>query len=135
MNKEDKIRQIEANNKSEKRKYSLLISESYPDVLEVSLDLKLDYPNAFNIHKDHLTPKYNPTEKAFFEIDCINRDCISSDLQLDHEVRNAIRQKLEFYEGHKMCNGYNTFSCYERRQGTCMTRLDYEIRIKYKNAL
>ena len=135
MNKEDKTRQTEANNKWEKIKYSSLISDCYPDVMEILLDLKLDYPNAFSIQKDHRTHKYNPTDKAYFEIACINRDCIFSDLQLDNEIRNAIRQKLEFCEGHKICNGYNTFGCYERRQGTCMTSLDYEIRIKYKNAL
>ncbi|MDD2303265.1 MAG: hypothetical protein PHP53_01115 [Prolixibacteraceae bacterium] len=135
MNKEDKIRQTEANTKWEKRKYSSLILENYPNVLEISLDLQLDYPNAFSIHKNHFTPKFNPTDKAYFEISCINKDCLFSDLDLDNEIRNTINQKLDFFKGHKICNGYNTFSCYERKQGTCMTRLDYEIKIKYKNAL
>ena len=135
MKKEDKIRQTEANIKWEKRKNSTLISKEYPNVLEISMDLNLDHPNAFSIHKDHITLKYNPNDKAYFEINCINRECFQSDLELDTEVRNAISQALEFCEGHKTCNGYNTFSCYEHRQGTCMTGLDYEIRIKYKNVL
>lgn len=135
MKKEDKIRQIDANNKFEKIKYSPLISEKYPNVLEISLDLKFNYPNAFSLHKDHITPKFNPDDKAYFEINCINRECFRSDLELDSEVRNAISQKIEFCEGHKSCKGYNTFSCYEQEQGMCMTELNYEIRIKYKNGL
>jgi len=135
MNKEDKIRQIEANNRWEKRKYSSLIYEIYPNVKEISFDLHLDYPNAFNVHKQHFTPKFSPTDKAYFEISCINKDCLFSDLDLENEVRDTINKNLDFYKGHKICHGWNTYGCYERKQGTCMTSLDFEIKIKYKNAL
>ncbi len=134
INKEDKIRQADANNKWEKRKYSSLISEIFPNVLEISLNLLLDYPNAFDIHKKQLTSKFNPSDKAYFEISCINKDCLYSDLNLDNEIRDTINKNLDFYKGHKICHGWNTFKCYERRQGTCMTSLDFEIKIKYKNA-
>lgn len=133
MNKEDRIRQREANNKWEKRKSSYFISEIYPEVIEISLDLKFDYPNAFSDHKPLRTTKHLPLDKAYFEIDCINSDCLHSDLRLDNEIRSTIKQKLDFCEGYKICNGYNTFSCYEQNHGTCLTRLDYKIKIKYKN--
>lgn len=135
MKKEDELRQIEANKKWEKQKNSSLISEIYPNVLEIYLDLRLDYSNAFSAHKEHLTQNFIPSDKAYFEINCINRDCLFSDLDLDNEVRNTIDSKLESDKGTKICHGYNTYSCYRRRQGSCLTRLDFEIKIKYKNAL
>jgi len=134
MNKESKIRHELANNKWEEMKNSQLISERYPNVLEISIDLKLDYPNAFSDIKKHSTPKYIPTDKAYFEIECPNRECIYSDLSLSYEIRHTVQQKLDLYEGYKICNGYNSFGCSERKCGGCNTRLDYEIRIKYKTA-
>lgn len=131
MTKEQKIRKEDSANKWEKYTLSKLISEKYPNVIEITLNLKLDYPNAFSVHKKDYTRILKPTERACFEIDCINRDCLFSDLTLDSEVHKAISQKLEFYKGYRICNGYDTFSSYEHRNGTCLTRLDYEIRIKY----
>ncbi len=133
MNKEQKIRKEDSANKWEKYTLSKLISEKYPNIIEITLDLKLDYQNAFSVYKKDYTRILKPTERACFEIGCINRECLLSDLTLDSEVHKAISQKLEFYEGHKVCNGYETFSSYEHKNGTCLTRLDYEIRIKYNN--
>ena len=132
--KEQKIRYIELNNKLEQRKYSSLISERYPNVEEIKIEMLLDYPNVFSEHKREDSKIFKPHDKAYFEIDCINKDCVFSDLSLDSEVFTAINQQLESFKDRKICHGYNTFSCYERKSGTCMTNLDYEIKITYKNA-
>lgn len=131
MKKEDEIRVKEANNNEENRRRRPLISEEFPKVLEISLELKLNYPNAFNLREGHFTSKYSPSDKAYFRVSCINRDCLFSDLELDKEVRDAVRRGLNFMKGIKICNGYNTFGCYEQRQGLCMSKLDYQIEIKY----
>jgi hypothetical protein len=135
MNKENNIRQVDANNRWEKRKATSLISEVFPDVLEISFNLNLDYPNAFAIHQKHFSNVFSPIDKAYFEISCINKDCLFSDLSLKDEVYHAVGKKLLFLEGTKTCQGYNTFDCYEEKSSTCMTKLDFEINIKYKNAL
>lgn len=134
-NKEDKIRQADFTNKWEQRKNSSLICESYPNVEKIEIYILLEYPNAFSEHKKTDSKTFLPNDKAYFEISCINKDCIFSDLKLDSEINTAISKKLEFLNDRKICNGYNTFSCYERKSGTCMTSLEFEIKIKYKNAL
>lgn len=133
MNKEQKIRKEDTANKWEKYTRSKLISEKYPNVIEIILDLNLDYQNPFSVHKKDYTRILKPTDRAYFEIGCINSKCLFSDLTLDSEVNHAISKKLEFYDGYRICNGYDTFSNYEHRNGTCLTRLNYEIRIKYNN--
>ncbi len=135
INKENKIRQIDFENKLEKRRNSPLISESYPNVETIEINMLLDYPNAFSEHKKRDSKTFLPTDKAYFEISCINKDCVFSDLKLDSEIHNTIFKKLESFKNKKNCNGYNTFSCYERKLGTCMTSLEFEVKIKYKSTL
>ena len=132
MNKEQQIRKQATSDKWEKYVYSQQISQKYPEVSEIIINLNLNYPNAFAIHKKEYTSSFTPTDKACFDIGCINRECLYSDLCIDNEVHNAIYKKQEVYEGSQVCNGYNTFSAYEHKNGTCLTELKYMIRIKYK---
>ncbi|WP_339875093.1 hypothetical protein [uncultured Algoriphagus sp.] len=131
MGKEEKLRQQDSTQKWESFKNSLTISEEFPNVTKIVLKTSLDYPNAFSEAKETSQKEYFSDSKFHFEIECINRDCLYSSLNLNNDLRNAIRSRLKNVHGKVICKGYNTYGCFERKSGRCDTILEFEATIFY----
>lgn len=105
-----------------------MIKLSFPQVQEIILNLNFNYDDSYN---GNLKKILNPTDKAFFRIVCINRDCIYGGFNLSSEIYGMISKKRTKYNGHQVCNGYQDYERYIARNNHCLCRLDYEIEIKY----
>jgi hypothetical protein len=111
--------------------YQSTIEIHYPALAEIILNLKFTY-NGVVQSKEEITLKYTPKDKAFFKIECINADCVYSDLELKDEIQKMIGKKETHSVGTKTCNGYQDYRRYLSRGNHCLTDMEYEIKLKYK---
>ena len=107
------------------------ISSVYPNVNQITLNLGFDYEGVVLMSDSH-EKIYKPTDKDFFKIDCVNSECIQSDLDLSEDIRSMIHTKISFLEGQKTCNGYQNFTRYQAHGNHCLAQLKFKINIEYK---
>lgn len=117
--------------KFDKKLYCETISIKYPDIVLITLNVKLHYPNALTLAKKEFQLRFYPADKAYFGIECLNPQCCDSDLDLADIIGNMINKNSEFAIGYKVCKGYDTYPNYKQKRGHCLTELEYAIIIQY----
>ncbi|SHN30970.1 hypothetical protein SAMN04488057_118103 [Cyclobacterium lianum] len=130
MNQEAKLRAKMANDFWHSYQNSPSIKSSFPQVQEIILNLNFNYDESY---RKKLKKTLNPNDKAFFQIECINKDCVYGGFNLSSEVRGMISKKVTEYNGHQTCNGYQDFERYKAKDYHCLCKLNYEIEIKYQD--
>ena len=107
------------------------ISSAYPNVNQITLNLDFEYSGVTYI-TDSRKIVLKSTDKDFFKIDCINSECVHSDLDLSEDIIRMIHTKDSYFEGHMTCNGYQNFTRYQAHGNHCLTQLNFKIFIEYK---
>lgn len=130
MDKETKLREKIANDFWYSYQNSPVIKSSFPQVQEINIDLNFNYDESY---KKNLKKTLNPTDKAFFQIECINKDCVYGGFNLTSDIYGMISKKQTKHNGHQICNGYQDYERYKAKNYHCLCRLDYEIEIKYQD--
>lgn len=130
MNQEAKLRAKIANDFWYSYQNSPSIESSFPQVQEIILNLNFNYDESY---KKNLKKIIKPSDKAFFQIECINKDCVYGGFNLSSEIREIISKNQTEYKGHQTCNGYQDYERYKAKNYHCLCRLDYEIEIKYQD--
>jgi hypothetical protein len=108
------------------------IGQIYPNIEEIKIIFDFTYNGVTTIEK-HYEKIYLKSDKDFFLIDCINSDCVQTDLDLSQEIRSMISQKETNLKGQKTCNGYQDFERFRAKNYHCLAEMKFEIGIKYKN--
>ena len=111
--------------------YQSTIDIHFPTIDEILINLKFTYNGVVQAKKER-TLKFTPKDKAFFKIECINADCVYSDLELKDEIQKMIWNKETLSVGTKTCNGYQDYRRYLSKGNHCLTDMEYEIKLKYK---
>ena len=129
MDKESKLRAKIANDYWYTYQNSPQISSIYPQIKEINLKLNFNYDESL---KKESLKVFKPSDKIFFKIECINKDCIYGGFNLSNEINSLIASKETKMKGHQTCNGYQDYERYKARNYHCLCRLDYNIDIKYR---
>ena len=103
----------------------------FPTVEKINIKLNFTY-NGVTQWKKERSLTYIPKDKAFFKIECINTECVYTDLELTEEIQKMIRSKETISTGTKTCSGYQDYRRYLSRANHCLTEMEYEIVIEYK---
>ena len=107
------------------------ISSTYPEVKKITVDLDFTYMGAIE-HQSSTTKVYHPYDKEYFRLDCINPECVHTNLDLSHDIRNMIRNREFTGEGSKSCHGYQDFERFRAKGNKCLAEMLFTIRIDYK---
>lgn len=128
---EYKYRQQQRINEWNLRQSHSYIKERYPNIENISLKLDFTYLGIDKIEKSR-TLEFTPNDRVYFKIDCINPECVDTDLDLSSEIQTMIYKKESILKGRKTCNGYQDFERFKAKNYHCLTTMNFEIEIKYK---
>ncbi len=127
---ENTYRKNLANNKWNLMRSRSTIGNIYPSVEKIKIKLEFNYTGANTIIRSIEMPYYQ-NDKDFFQIDCINEDCVNSDLDLSYEIKSMIDDQKTILEGHKLCNGFQDWERFKARNYKCLAKMNFIIEIKY----
>jgi hypothetical protein len=128
---EYKFRQQQFINEWNLKQSRSFIKERYPDVDDISIKLDFTYIGIDKMEKSK-TLRFTPNDKEYFKFDCINPECVDTDLDLSREIQTMIFEKKSILKGKKTCNGYQDYERFRAKSFHCLTTMNYEIEIKYK---
>lgn len=104
------------------------LKDVFPNIDEINIKLQFSYDD-YNQNSD-LVIKEN--DKAFFQIKCINRDCIHGGFNLTSIIHESLKNKLLTKIGSATCNGWQDFERYRAQNYHCLCTLNYSANFKYK---
>ena len=105
--------------------------ESYDSqVKQIALNLAFEYHGAVTYRK-HKELHFQPSDKAFFKIDCINPEGIHCDLDLGQEIMSMVHKKKTELTGAKDCQGWQDYERIGRHR--CLCKMNYLIKIEYQS--
>ena len=128
MDKESKLRANIQNDFWYSFQNSPQINSIHPQIEGITLKLNFNYDESL---KEEFIKLYKPSDKVFFRIECINKDCIYGGFNLSTEINHLISSKKTKFKGHQTCNGYQDYERYLAKNYHCLCRLNYIIEIKY----
>lgn len=109
------------------RDVARMISERYPDIDHVDVEVFLDFqtavcPTTLEVHKFSM----NPDHKIHLYYDCPNRDCTGSGFDLTSALEDCLRNKREV-TGALRCNGKEDAKYAHASGCSCMTTCRYRM--------
>jgi len=109
----------------EKRQQKLdsgLISEHFPKVSSIVIDMTDSYGkrNPITVLR---TLNFWPNSYAYFNIECLSKDCLDGGFDLNHVITMMIRSHKDSGEGELVCDGNNLSSLH--------SNIHYKINIRY----
>lgn len=126
MREMKKITNAERNTaKMEKSKLKLesgLISERFPDIESVFIKINNSYgkKNPVNIAREI---KFIPESQAYFNIECLNKNCLDGGFDLAGVIETMIKSHTCSGEGELFCNGSELYPEH--------SHISYKITINY----
>jgi len=95
--------------KMQQRLESGLVSEHFPGVSSIIINVKNSYEgiNPITILR---TFNFWPSSHAYFDIECLSKDCVDGGFDLHQVVTMMIRTHNEFGEGELVCDGDTLYS-------------------------
>lgn len=111
--------------KEEQRKSAGLLSEKFPTVSSIVINLSSTHKAAHPILMKR-TVYFYPDTYAYFHIDCMTKNCENGGYDLTNVVGNLIKKKGGTGEGEMICGG-KVPDLSDGHSG-----ISYKIRIKYK---
>lgn len=109
-----------------------LISSRYQSISQIIIKLDFTFNGAV-AHSKHIERTFKPSDHDYFKIDCINPECINSDLDLSEEIRDMVYKGSSLLQGRKVCNGYQDYERFRSKGSHCLAEMEFEILIEYKN--
>jgi hypothetical protein len=107
-----------------------LLEAEHPAVEEIRVDLEFTDPSGFRQPLRQPTRLFTSRERAFFEFECPDRECISGGFNLSSTVRDAVNSRLPDATGQVDCQGW--LDRERIRKHRCFLRCKFQINITYK---
>jgi hypothetical protein len=102
-----------------------LISERFPEVTDIVVQMTY-YQNAANPVLMSRTINFWPSHHAYFNMDCMKKDCIDGGFDLTSVIVDMIKHRKKSSKGKLKCNGSVSPPISEHAS------ISYEITIAYK---
>lgn len=109
----------------------LFIKERYPNIENISIRLDFIYLGIDKIEESR-SIIYTPEQRDYFKIECINSECVKTDLDLSNEINSMISNKENILKGEQICNGYQDYERFMAKNHHCLATMCFEIKIQYK---
>jgi hypothetical protein len=108
--------------KSQQKLESGLISELFPKVSSIVIDVKNSYGkiNPITVLR---TLNFWPNSYAYFNIECLSKGCLDGGYDLDQVITKMVRSHKDSGEGELICDGNNLSSDH--------SNILYKINIRY----
>lgn len=92
---------------SDQRQRALLVGEEFPNISLISLELEYySMNNPAAVIRE--TVPFKPNDKAFFHLDCKDRDCVAGGFDFSALIRESITEPIS--DGDLHCSGNTEFS-------------------------
>jgi hypothetical protein len=116
----------------QQQQWTAPMSESYPDVASITIDVKLTDPDGWAGNPAPTQLTFTPDQKAFFQMQCPYRECVRGGFDFSKGVSQAVADPAGRSAGYELCNGWQD----EERIGkhSCMLRADYNITVQRRDA-
>ena len=101
-----------------------LISESFPEVSFIIIEMTY-YLKGVSEASMVRTVNFWPSRHAYFNMDCMNKDCMNGGFDLTPVIRVMIKKHEKSMTGHLSCKGKIN------NQASQHSRIDYRITIQY----
>ncbi len=121
--REDYLKKMELKNKAKLE--AGLVSEKFPGVTDMKLNMTY-YHNSENPVLMHRTVNVFPTSYAYFNMECMVRNCETGGFDLASAIRKQAKAKKKSSKGKVVCKGKIG------EQSTDHAHITYEITIAYK---
>jgi len=108
-----------------------LISSVYPSISKIIVNLNFSYNGAIK-HTNSYERIYYPHDNDYFKIECINPECLDTDLDISNDIKNMVAKKSNIYEGQMLCNGFQDYERSKTNHNKCLAEMKYKIEIEYK---
>ncbi|MBI5187535.1 MAG: hypothetical protein HZA07_00455 [Nitrospirae bacterium] len=118
----NKEKQLAKMGKKQQRLEAGLISEHFPEVSSIVINMK-NYQKGINPIPIIRAFNFWPTSYAYFNIECLSRDCVDGGFDLDQVITTMIRCHKELGEGELVCDGNNLSSDH--------SSIHYKVTIQY----
>lgn len=105
------------------------ISELYPSVSSIIIKYNQIYRSAFGTDKKESILNFGSSERNFFLIKCLNRECTSIGFDLGNIISNMVQSKEVEKDGDMDCKGSESP---DHLYQSCGSSLHYSIKIVYK---
>jgi hypothetical protein len=113
----------------QREQFASKLSKLNPDVEEIRGEFRFTPNDPPQTPRDQ-TKVWWPDSDAFFEINCLDRECICGGFDLSRVIGEALRNRQTVVEGQLTCAGWQDRERY--RKNTCYNTLDYRLAIKYR---
>ncbi|MBS1112984.1 MAG: hypothetical protein H6Q92_747 [Nitrospirae bacterium] len=120
--KQNYLERMERN--KQRKLESGLISERFPEVSDIVVHMTY-YQKAVNPVLMSRTINFWPTHHAYFNMDCMKKDCVDGGFDLTSVIINMIKHQKKSAKGKLNCHGSVIPPASEHAS------IDYEITIKY----
>lgn len=118
-NKEKHVARME---KKQQRLETGLISEHFPEVSSIVINMK-NYQKGINSIPIIRTFNFWPNSYAYFNIECLSKNCVDGGFNLNHVITTMIRYHEGSGEGELVCDGNNLSSDH--------SNIHYKVTIQY----
>jgi hypothetical protein len=112
--------------KKQQRLDAGLISEHFPEISDIVVQMTYCQKGMNPIHVFR-TVNFQPDSHAYFNMACLDKDCVDGGFDLNHVLTMMIRGRRVSGEGKIECNGNSPSSDH--------SSIDYKITIRYNNAV
>ncbi|MGE5894466.1 MAG: hypothetical protein ACM34I_10460 [bacterium] len=123
MNRQDSLAKAELS--KSKKTAAGLIADRFPGVADMVIHMTY-YHEAANPVLMERTINVFPTSFAYFQMECMNRDCTNGGFDLTSVIRNMVKNRKKTHKGTLACKGDNKVLSPEHAS------ISYEITIRYK---
>lgn len=107
---------------------ALLIQDKFPMLASLSIDMAFENPD-WGSNPSPKQKDFGPEDKAFFEIQCPDGECIKGGFNLSDAVSKLVNGHLEEASGTIICQGWQDR---ERiGQHRCLLKMKYKITATY----
>ena len=115
----------------ERERISPRTSQLYPNVQEIRVELCFTPHDGARTVVDR-SKVWKPDHDAFFEIQCLDRECICGGFDLTRVIEEAVKNRQSDVEGRLTCEGWQDSERY--RKTRCMITLDYRVSLTYRSS-
>ncbi len=102
-----------------------LLSTRFPEVSSIVINMTY-YHKGMNQVLMERTVNFFPGSYAYFNMECMSKNCTDGGFDLDRVIATLVRSHKESGEGNLVCGGDNSYSGH--------SKIDYKVTIQYGNS-
>lgn len=123
IQRQDHIKKMEL--KKQHRQDAGLVSERFPQVAGMVIHI-IYYHKAENPVLMERTVNIFPSSYAYFNMECMSKDCVGGGYDLTQAINKNIKQQKKSFKGKMVCKGKNN-----GQKAPDHASIDYEVTITY----